>query len=302
MALSFTDADRAEIQKIIGKYPHKAAALLPVLHLAQERFGHLAPEVQTLVAHLLDVAPTRVREVVTFYEMYHEHAEGQFHLELCTNISCHLAGSDAVMDHLKQRLGIQIGHQTEDGMFSLMEAECLASCGSGPMMKVGLDYYEQLTPAACDALIDQFKKEAPGLSGRHYHCAKAGPHVGPVTGHAAKLLPIVPQSPPAPATPPAPAAPPAVAGAAPPTQAAGAPTPAPNPGPAPASAAPAAPPPPSPAAPVAAAASAPAAPLGAPPPIPTTASTPPTPSGPAAPASDGKASLPSFDPKVPKRE
>ncbi len=288
MALSFTDADRAEIQKIIGKYPHKAAALLPVLHLAQERFGHLAPEVQTLVAHLLDVAPTRVREVVTFYEMYHEHAEGQFHLELCTNISCHLAGSDAVMDHLKQRLGIQIGHQTEDGMFSLMEAECLASCGSGPMMKVGMDYYEQLTPAACDALIDQFKKEAPALSGRHYHCAKAGPHVGPVTGHAAKLLPIVPQSPPAPATPPAPSAP-----VAPPAPAAPAAPPAPA----------AVAPPAAPASP-AAVAPAPAGAPAAPPPIPTatTASTPPTPSGSAAPASDGKASLPSFDPKVPKRE
>lgn len=280
MALSFTDADRAEIQKIIGKYPHKAAALLPVLHLAQERFGHLAPEVQTLVAHLLDVAPTRVREVVTFYEMYHEHAEGQFHLELCTNISCHLAGSDQVMEHLKQRLGIAIGHQTEDGMFSLMEAECLASCGSGPMMKVGMDYYEQLTPAACDALIDEFKKEAPSLSGRHYLCKKGGPHVGPVNGHAAKLLPIVPQTPPpAPASAtPAPAAPPA----APPASTA------------PAAMAPA------PAAPAAA----------APPPVPTpavaaapVASTPPTPaSGPGAPASDGKASLPSFDPKLPKRE
>ena len=133
-------------------------------------------------AHAIDVPPPRVREVVTFYEMYHEHPEGQFHLEVCTNISCHLMGGDAVLDHLRKKLGIACGEHTEDGMFSLMEAECLASCGSGVCMKVGRDYYESLTVDAVDALVDRFKAMAPELKGHHYIEGKDGPHVGPVKG------------------------------------------------------------------------------------------------------------------------
>lgn len=182
MGLAFTDEDRAKIDEIVARYPNKPAALLPVLHLAQDKFGHLSPEVQLLVAGAIDVPPPRVREVVTFYEMYHEHAEGQFHLEVCTNISCHLMGGDAILDHLRGKLGIECGQHTEDGMFSLMEAECLASCGSGVCMKVGRDYYEFLTVPAVDALIDRFKKMAPELKGQPYMGAGAEGHVGPVKG------------------------------------------------------------------------------------------------------------------------
>lgn len=182
MALAFTDEDRAKIDEIVARYPNKPAALLPVLHHAQDKFGHLSPEVQLLVAHALDVPPPRVREVVTFYEMYHEHPEGQFHLEVCTNIACHLMGGDAVLDHLRGKLGIECGGHTKDGMFSLMEAECLASCGSGVCMKVGRDYYEHLTVEAVDALVDRFKKMAPSLKGKAYLGADGEPHVGPVKG------------------------------------------------------------------------------------------------------------------------
>jgi hypothetical protein len=88
---------------------------------------------------------------------------------------------------MEKRLGCKVGHQTEDGMFSLIEVECLASCGSGPMMKVGEDYYEGLGVEAVDALIDRFKQEAPSLGGHHYRCAKGGPHVGPVKGFEPRL-------------------------------------------------------------------------------------------------------------------
>lgn len=182
MGLAFTDEDRAKIDEIVARYPNKPAALLPVLHIVQDKFGHLSPEVQMLVAHALDVPPPRVREVVTFYEMYHEHPEGQFHIEVCTNISCHLMGADVVLDHLRSKLGIECGQHTADGMFSLMEAECLASCGSGVCMKVGRDYYEHLTVDAVDAQIDRFKKMSADLKGRAYDCSKDGPHVGAVKG------------------------------------------------------------------------------------------------------------------------
>lgn len=180
--LQLTDADHEIIATLVSRYPQPAAALLPVLHHAQDRFGHLAPPVQRLVAEALDVPPARVREVVTFYEMFHEHPEGQFHLELCTNISCHLLGGGALLGHLQQKLGIAPGQVTEDGVFSLMEAECLASCGSGVCMKVGLDYYEQLTVPALDALLERLRGEAAALEGQAYRHAQPEPHVGPVPG------------------------------------------------------------------------------------------------------------------------
>ena len=182
MALEFSPEAKARLDAIVAKYPHKEAALLPALHLATEAFGHLSIEAQALVARSLDISPVRVHEVTTFYEMFHEHSEGQFHLELCTNISCHLAGADSLVDHVKKKLGIEVGHQTDDGLFGLMEAECLASCGSGPMMRVGADYYEYLTPEAVDFLIAKFRRIAPSLEGTNYRCGEDGPHTGPVTG------------------------------------------------------------------------------------------------------------------------
>lgn len=182
MALELSPGAKERFDAIVAKYPHKEAALLPVLHLAQEEFGHLSIEVQALVGRELGVSPVRVHEVTTFYEMFHEHFEGQFHLELCTNIACHLAGADKLMCHVKKKLGIEIGHQTEDGVFGLMEAECLASCGSGPTMRVGLDYYEYLTEDAVDFLIQKFRRLAPDLNGKAYKSAAGGPHVGAVPG------------------------------------------------------------------------------------------------------------------------
>src|SRR5688572_27684335 len=117
MPLEFTDEDKAEIARIRAKYPENAAALLPVLHYTQRKFGHLSVEAQVLVADVLTVPPTRVREVVTFYEMFHEHPEGQYHLELCTNISCHLLGGEELLQYTKKKLGIEVGHMTEDGVF-----------------------------------------------------------------------------------------------------------------------------------------------------------------------------------------
>ena len=92
-------------------------------------------------------------------------------------------------------LGVGVGHMTEDGVFSLMEVECLASCGSGPMMKVGEDYYEHLTAEAVDSLIDRFKKEAPSLEGRPYYCKNNKPHTGAVPGFESKL-PVLNATPP----------------------------------------------------------------------------------------------------------
>jgi len=201
MSLQISPEAKARIEAITGRYPNRQAALLPALHIVQTELGHLSTEAQALVAAQLGVPATLVREVVSFYEMFHEHPEGQFHFEVCTAFSCHLVGADALVDHCKKKLGIAVGHHTEDGVFSLMEAECLASCGSGPMMRVGDDYYEQLTTDGVDALIEKFRAIAPSLNGHHYEKAKDGTmHVGPVKGFMPKLLPPTPAPAPALAT------------------------------------------------------------------------------------------------------
>ena len=194
MALQFSESASKELDAIVAKYPRKEAALLPALHLAQKEFNHLSIEVQALVAKSLEISPVRVHEVTTFYEMYHQHAEGQFHLEICTNISCHLAGADCLMSHAKKTLGIEIGHQTEDGVFGLMEAECLASCGSGPMLRVGKDYYEHVTTDAFDKLVKDFRQLAPSLKGKNYYQGAKGPHTGPVPGFEPPEPVVVPQA------------------------------------------------------------------------------------------------------------
>lgn len=200
MAPQFTSEAAAEIETLAGRYPKRQAALLPVLHLAQREFGHLSIEVQALVAKTLDAPPVLVREVTTFYEMFHEHAEGQFHLEVCTNISCHLAGADCIVDHLQKTLGVKVGHQDAEGIFSLTEAECLASCGSAPMMRVGMDYYEFLTIPAVDALLGRLKTMAPSLDGKAYEEGPNGPHTGPVPGFEPAMPPAGEAAPTAKAT------------------------------------------------------------------------------------------------------
>src|SRR5438128_2028252 len=104
MPLEFSPEVKARIEEIASRYPRKQAALLPVLHVVQSELGYLSLDAQAAVAAALGIPPTLVHEVTTFYEMYHQHPEGQFHLELCTNIACHLLGADQVMDHLKKTL------------------------------------------------------------------------------------------------------------------------------------------------------------------------------------------------------
>ncbi|MEO1337229.1 MAG: NADH-quinone oxidoreductase subunit NuoE, partial [Myxococcota bacterium] len=198
MAFELTAEEKTQIEAICARYPERAAALLPVLHLVQQRVGSLPPPAQLAVARVLGVPPTRVKEVVTFYEMFHEAPEGRFHIELCTNISCHLAGADRLMKHFEQKLDISVGQTSKDGTFSLMEAECLASCGSGPVAKIGVDYYEYLTPEAVDALIDRLRERTDEFRDKVFVSAEAQPHVGAVAGFSPPSPSDAPAAPSAP--------------------------------------------------------------------------------------------------------
>lgn len=147
-------------QKIIKRYPEgrQKSALLPVLHLAQAEFGGwLSPETMDYVAEILNLKPIEVYEVASFYTMYNLRPVGKCVLEVCRTGPCMLRGADDIVEYLENKLGIKEGETTPDGMFTLRTVECLASCGTAPMMQVGDHYIENLTNEKLDAVLDDLR-------------------------------------------------------------------------------------------------------------------------------------------------
>jgi NADH-quinone oxidoreductase subunit E len=155
----FSDQALAEYEKIVARYPVKRAAIMPVLWLAQREFRVLTPEVQQYVADLMGFPLAWVSGVASFYTMYYKKPIGKFHLQVCTNVSCMLRGSDDIVRAIASRLGIGLGQTTADGKFSLDEVECLASCGTAPMMQVNEDYHEGLTRETTLELIERLARD-----------------------------------------------------------------------------------------------------------------------------------------------
>lgn len=159
MSFSFTAENQKAFETLLTRYPNKQAALLPTLWLAQNQHGFLPLEVQKSIAQMLDLSPAHVFGVVSFYTMFKDKPQGQYHLQLCRTLSCALCGAEGLIDHVQKRLGIQPGETTKDGKFSLELVECLASCGSAPAMAINETYAENLTLDKVNQLIDQLQKE-----------------------------------------------------------------------------------------------------------------------------------------------
>lgn len=171
MTLAFTDSARQRFEEIVARYPNKQAALLPVLHLAQQEFDHVSPEVMAYVARLLELAPVKVQEVATFYTMYNKKPVGRFHVQVCTNIACHLTGGPEILEHLKKKLGVGNKGTTPDDLFTLEEVECLAACGYAPAIQVTdkkdrelpIRFHEHLDSLEkVDRLMDELRGKAKG--------------------------------------------------------------------------------------------------------------------------------------------
>ncbi len=147
----------------MARYPDgkQKSALIPVLHIAQEEFGGwLDVPVMDYVAELLGILPIEVYEVATFYTMFNMKPVGKYVLEVCQTGPCMLNGSDEIIDHIKQKLGIQAGETTPDGLFTLKPAECLGACGYAPMMQLGKHYKEFLTKEKIDQLLEELRAAA----------------------------------------------------------------------------------------------------------------------------------------------
>jgi NADH-quinone oxidoreductase E subunit len=165
-----------EIEEVLSRYPTRRSALLPLLNLAQRDQGYVSEAAMKEIAGILKLTPPQVYEVVTFYTMLHPKPIGKFHLQVCKSLMCALVGSDQLLGWLHARLGIRPGETTPDRLFTLSVVECLASCGTGPMMQINDDYYEQLTEAKLDGLLADLKRD--GTSS-----LKSGPFMLPETTH-----------------------------------------------------------------------------------------------------------------------
>lgn len=143
----------SKVLRIIEKYPQKKAALIPILHIFQERFGFINSEMEKYIAEILEIPPSSVREVTDFYTMFKRTKQGKYHITICSSISCHLLGSKRIADFIKERLGISPGEVTKDGIFSLEEVSCLGYCDISPVMMVNDEVYGNLTPEKVNKIL-----------------------------------------------------------------------------------------------------------------------------------------------------
>ena len=163
---------KTEIDDILARYPVKRSALLPLLYLAQQEEGYVSEAAMKEIAGLLRLTPSQVYETVTFYTMLNLKPVGKFHIQVCKSLMCALVGSDTVLGWLKTKLGIGPGQTTVDRMFTVSAVECLAACGTGPMMQINDDYYERLTEHKLDRILADLR-----MSGTS--ALKSGPFMWP---------------------------------------------------------------------------------------------------------------------------
>jgi len=151
------DRYKNEIADILGRYPVKRSALIPLLYLAQRDQGYVTEPAMKEIARLLRLTPSQVYETATFYTMLNLKKVGKFHIQVCKSLMCALVGSDTVIGWIKTKLGIAPGESTADGLFTLSAVECLAACGTAPMMQINDDYYERLTEEKVDRILADLK-------------------------------------------------------------------------------------------------------------------------------------------------
>lgn len=165
LTFAFTSENEEKAKAIIAKYPpgRQASAVLPLLDLAQRQGGGwLSVPAMDKVAAMLGMAPIRVYEVASFYEMFNTAPVGKHMVRVCTTTPCWLRGSDAVLSACKNKLGVEVGETTADGQFTLKEFECLGACVNAPVVWIDDDFYEDLDASKTEALLEAVRRgEAP---------------------------------------------------------------------------------------------------------------------------------------------
>ena len=174
------------LREILGRYPEygRRSAVMPLLWEVQRAERHVGEARIAEIAEIVDLHPTEVKGVMSFYSTYHEHPVGRYHLQVCATLSCSLAGSDEMYDHLVEELGIVNGETDREGRFSLQKVECLGSCTTAPVLQVNDAYYERVGRRRCDALIEAMKRDELPEPWRERSGDNAGAEAAPVLGEA----------------------------------------------------------------------------------------------------------------------
>src|SRR5215213_3812538 len=170
--MSLREKHGSEIDTILSRYADRRSAVLPVLYIAQDEYGHLTDAAIREVAEILGLAATDVFEVVGFYTLFYNKPVGTWVLQVCDDVPCCFVGAEQLVAALESKLGISVDQTTADGMFTLQRVKCLADCDRAPLLQANLEYYRQIdTPEKVDALIAELRQraaagEALSVSGR----------------------------------------------------------------------------------------------------------------------------------------
>ncbi len=157
MSFALSASASARIDEIVGRYPNAQAALLPALHVIQRDRGFIAPEAEEWVARRLGLSTLQVREVLSFYTLFRRRPGGRHIIQVCRNLSCAMAGAEAVLGRIEQALGIRAGETTPDGKFSLVTVECLGNCDHAPCLMIDDDDYGPVTPEAAAGILGRLR-------------------------------------------------------------------------------------------------------------------------------------------------
>ncbi len=150
---------KERMRGLAARYPVARSAVMPALYIAQQEEGYITQEALQAVAETIGLTVDDVESVATFYTMYYQQPPGKKVIKICTSISCYLRGCDALVSHLEHRLGIKRGETSADGNYTLMTAECLASCGTAPVLQVNDEFVENVTLEMTDALVDEWDRD-----------------------------------------------------------------------------------------------------------------------------------------------
>src|SRR5207253_9944271 len=150
---------KQRMRALAARYPVSRSAVMPALYIAQQEEGYITEAALEAVAEAIGMTVDDVESVATFYTMYYQQPPGKKVIKVCTSISCYLRNCDALVDRFEQRLGIKRGETTADGNYTLMTAECLASCGTAPVIQVNDEFVENVTLEMADELVGEGERE-----------------------------------------------------------------------------------------------------------------------------------------------
>jgi NADH-quinone oxidoreductase E subunit len=155
-----TDSSMTEIKRLKGLYPQRNSAILMALHVIHRQFGYLDSLALREAAEIMELPYIDFQQAASFYTLFPNKVVGKYHIQVCRTLSCQLRGAEGLSSLLMQKLGIKMGEVTPDGLFSLTEVECLGSCGTAPVMQINETYYENLTQARVDEILNDLREKA----------------------------------------------------------------------------------------------------------------------------------------------